>query len=167
MDWTIQDFGAAGEFVAAIAVLVTLIYLAAQVRHTKATITEQARSARLESTTQLLAFNAGDTVYARAYAKMLEKEGVESDSTIHQFISKYDLDAEEAIRMLNWCFLWLKTREAIFLQPLDTDERIVQDRMIQGWMKFPYASLFWNAENEAWFDDRFVLHVNGLIKNAK
>ena len=72
MDWTIQDFGAAGEFVAAIAVLVTLIYLAAQVRHTKATITEQARSARLESTTQLLAFNAGDTVYARAYAKMLE-----------------------------------------------------------------------------------------------
>lgn len=34
MSWTIQDLGAAGEFVGAIAVLVTLIYLAYQTRQT-------------------------------------------------------------------------------------------------------------------------------------
>lgn len=35
MDWTIQDLGAAGEFVGAIAVVITLIYLATEVRVAK------------------------------------------------------------------------------------------------------------------------------------
>ena len=32
MNWTIQDLGAAGEFVGAIGVVVTLVYLAYQIR---------------------------------------------------------------------------------------------------------------------------------------
>jgi hypothetical protein len=32
MEWTVQDFGAVGEFVGAIGVVVTLVYLAYQIR---------------------------------------------------------------------------------------------------------------------------------------
>ena len=39
MDWTVQDLGAVGEFIGAIAVLVTLGYLAAQVRQNHLSLT--------------------------------------------------------------------------------------------------------------------------------
>lgn len=43
MEWTIQDLGAAGEFVAAIAVLVTLVYLAIQTRQSKEAVMRASR----------------------------------------------------------------------------------------------------------------------------
>ncbi len=36
MEWTVQDLGALGEFIGAIAVVATLAYLAVQVRRTRA-----------------------------------------------------------------------------------------------------------------------------------
>ena len=45
MDWTVQDLGAIGEFIGAIAVVVTLIYLALQVRQN----TEQARLSSIQA----------------------------------------------------------------------------------------------------------------------
>ncbi len=43
MEWTIQDLGAVGEFVAAIAVLVTLVYLAIQTRQSKEAVIRASR----------------------------------------------------------------------------------------------------------------------------
>jgi hypothetical protein len=43
MEWTIQDLGAVGEFVAAIAVLVTLVYLAIQTRQSKEAVVRASR----------------------------------------------------------------------------------------------------------------------------
>ena len=43
MEWTVQDLGAVGEFVAAIAVLVTLVYLAIQTRQSKEAVIRASR----------------------------------------------------------------------------------------------------------------------------
>ena len=36
MEWTVQDLGALGEFIGAVTVIATLLYLAVQVRHARA-----------------------------------------------------------------------------------------------------------------------------------
>lgn len=47
MEWTVQDLGAIGEFVSAIAVIATLAYLAVQVRHTKSALEDNALVTRV------------------------------------------------------------------------------------------------------------------------
>ena len=42
MDWTIQELGAAGEFVGSVGVLITLIYLALQIRQSTSIILQNA-----------------------------------------------------------------------------------------------------------------------------
>ncbi len=62
MEWTIQDLGAIGEFVSAFAVVVTLIYLALQVRQS----TVQARL------TSIQAVNASnDSAFNPIYKKRM------------------------------------------------------------------------------------------------
>ena len=46
MDWTIQDFGALGESISAIAVLFTLLYLAVQIKQTKIATEANTRALR-------------------------------------------------------------------------------------------------------------------------
>ena len=50
MEWTIQDFGAAGEFVSSFAVLATLIYLVSQNRQMQRVVRGQTRQAWADST---------------------------------------------------------------------------------------------------------------------
>ena len=49
MDWTIQDLGAIGEFVGAIVVVVTLVYLVFQIRQNTLSIRSQSRYHVLEA----------------------------------------------------------------------------------------------------------------------
>jgi hypothetical protein len=53
MGWTVQDLGAIGEFIASIAVLVTLIYLAIQSTQTKRQMKISIRQARTDTVIRL------------------------------------------------------------------------------------------------------------------
>ena len=44
---TIQDWGAIGEFISAIAILVTLIYLAVQIKYAQMSATDESRANRV------------------------------------------------------------------------------------------------------------------------
>ena len=106
MEWNIQDLGAAGEFISSIAVLVTLVYLAVQVRQSKAVVIEGARAARLQTDVDLLLFSAGDTILPSAMAKVLAQDGIPNseDSYVGNLIERYGFEIEEAVRIQSWCF---------------------------------------------------------------
>ena len=55
MEWTIQDLGAIGELISAIAVVATLFYLAVQVRHGKESIDANSELLRSQSRQALVA----------------------------------------------------------------------------------------------------------------
>jgi hypothetical protein len=61
MEWTIQDPGAAGELISAIAVVATLLYLAVQVRHGKESIDASSELPRSQSRPALVA-NVGSSI---------------------------------------------------------------------------------------------------------
>lgn len=66
MEWTIQELGAAGEFVGAIGVVVTLIYLAYQIRQNTVQLEQNTRTARAS------AQNASNTALRHTRASIFE-----------------------------------------------------------------------------------------------
>ena len=153
MDWTIQDLGALGEFVGAIAVVVTLAYLAIQIRQAKTVLAESARSSRLQSEMDVLLATAGESIWAAGMEKIYSIEGVdEGMATVSYLTDKYDFSISEALRMVTWCYAWLKRQEHAFLQPLDKGERQMMDSQVSNWLALTVPALFWKLEDKSWFD---------------
>lgn len=70
MDWTIQELGAAGEFVGAIGVVVTLVYLAYQIRQNTIQLEQNTLTARAA------AQNASNTALRETRASIFESDGM-------------------------------------------------------------------------------------------
>ena len=68
MDWSIQDLGAAGEFVGAIGVVVTLVYLAYQIRQNTIQLEQGTLAARAA------AQNASNTALRETRSSIFESE---------------------------------------------------------------------------------------------
>ena len=68
MDWSIQQLGAAGEFVGAIGVVVTLVYLAYQIRQNTIQLEQSTLAARAA------AQNASNTALRETRASLFESE---------------------------------------------------------------------------------------------
>jgi hypothetical protein len=68
MDWSIQDLGAAGEFVGAIGVVITLVYLAYQIRQNTIQLEQSTLTARAA------AQNASNTALRETRASIFESE---------------------------------------------------------------------------------------------
>ena len=67
---TIQDWGAVGEVVSAVAVLATLIYLAIQIKQNTAATRAQIHQARSEQAQDFLLFGAGSKDFSSLVAKV-------------------------------------------------------------------------------------------------
>ena len=74
MGWTIQDIGAVGEFLGSIAVFVTLIYVAIQVKQTQKIVLGQSRQAWAEST-QSAQLTTAESEYIAPILAKLEEAG--------------------------------------------------------------------------------------------
>lgn len=81
---TISEIGAIGEFVAAIAVLVTLIYLAVQIRQTQLAITANTHQALNDISIHLYTSAATSESLANALAASLKEEIELTDTQIQQ-----------------------------------------------------------------------------------
>ena len=163
---TAQLLGNFGEFFSAIAVLGTLVYLAVQVKQAKMVVVEQARSARLQSDTDLLLFNAGNTILPTAIAKVFAQDGTpgSKESYVRNLIERYGFEIKEAVQMQAWCFAWLKRQEITFLQPLDKDERLMLGAQISQFSIWPWCDKFWDERSHrVMFDKRFASYVDGLF----
>ena len=84
MEWTIQDFGALGELIGAIGVIVTLIYLAYQIRQNTAQLRQNILAARAAavSTSNMALREARRSIYNCPEMAQLYMLGNESPSDL-------------------------------------------------------------------------------------
>ncbi len=80
MEWTIQDFGAAGEFVSSFAVLATLLYLVFQNRQTQRIVRGQSYQAWADST-QYALLTMAESDYLIEIEVKLEAAGFPDNKT--------------------------------------------------------------------------------------
>ncbi len=145
MDWTIQDFGAAGEFIGSIAV-VTLIYLAIQVKLAR---NEQRASVLVQRTTEMRElFQAAATSesLARAVSKATQSlgQGI-TNAPIEQFISKTGIDGAEAYQLVMWYTAYLRILATQTEIISDETQRAGNDRVLVGAFGSGLGRVFWDA----------------------
>ncbi len=147
-----QLLGNYGEFVGAIAIVVTLVYLAIQVRQNTHMMRASIRQARSDNAVHLYSLGATSVV-----AEIREKESRGEALT----------EVEEE-RMFLWNICIWRQQQTTFFQAqdglLDAQTGDEQSTIVRNLMQYPSARRFWAGPTRA-LDSRFVAWVDGVIGN--
>lgn len=140
---TVQLLGNVGEFIGAIAVVVTLAYLAVQLRQNTFMIRANIRQARSDTSVSLNSLAATSQI---AELRVKERKGEQ-------------LSDVEQERMFLWQVALWRGQQTIFFQNreglLDDQTENEQGFVIRNLMAVPSARRFW-AQSKQSLDSRFV-----------
>lgn len=148
-----QLLGNYGEFVGAIAIVITLVYLAIQVRQNTRMMRASIRQARSDSSVHLYSLGATSVV-----AEIRDKESRGAALT--------ELEEE---RMFLWNICIWRQQQTIFFQArdglLDVQTGDEQSAIVRNLLQYPSARRFW-ADQKHTFDSRFVAWVDDASLQA-
>jgi hypothetical protein len=152
MDWSAVS--AIADTIAAIAVLVTLGYVAVQIKQAKVQIDLAGQRHRADAAREVLLSICESAGLAPALAKL---GGFNWGA--------YGLsEMEETVRVTSWCHAWMRTEEMNFRMNSPV-QRATQDRLLKMWLSVPWAAKFW-TENKAIYDADFVARMDTLLTQA-
>ena len=149
MNW--DAIGALGEIIGALAVLITLIYLAVQVRQAKHQLDLNSAQARAVHMRDLLMPIATDP----SLASIMLKAG-------HPPYGDFGLNSEEAHRFGAWCHAWMQIEQGNhYLLPEGA-----HDDLLKVWLLLPAYAEFWE-KNKGIYDKEFVERMEKLKKELQ
>ena len=149
MNW--DAIGALGEIIGALAVLITLIYLAVQVRQAKHQLDLNSAQARAIHMRDLLMPIATDP----SLASIMLKAG-------HPPYGDFGLNSEKAHRFGAWCHAWMQIEQGNhYLLPEGA-----HDDLLKVWLLLPAYAEFWE-KNKGIYDKEFVERMEKLKKELQ
>ena len=166
MNW--QAIGAIGEFIGSLAVLITLIYLAIQVKHARTESRAELLQHRSDASRQLWLADLAHPHVLKAFIHANEQLGSPPPRAVQRIMEATDLDAVDAWAIMNRCAANFYHRQTMFLSNLTEDEREVLDRqmtnMFASGVNRIYLEAIYESEKvgRGSFDGRFVEHVYRL-----
>jgi hypothetical protein len=147
-DMTIQDFGAIGEFVSSVVVVITLVYLTVQVRQGNALARAQTRQSMMEQ--------------VRADLHKL----VDEPSIQHCFTKEELLTPDEKVKFTAWLAAAMRQREYEWAQyrngVIDRSTWETYRRLIPLHLGTPRALKWWQASTQL-FEPDFVGSIDELL----
>ncbi|MDA1373018.1 MAG: hypothetical protein O2971_20015 [Proteobacteria bacterium] len=148
MNW--EAIGVFAELLAAIGVLITLIYLSVQVRQANAQALLASQRHRADAAREVL-LSVSDSDHL---APILAELGGFPWG-----------DTESSVRVFMWCHAWMRTEEMNFRMN-SPEQRATQDQLLKGWLSVPWAANFW-VENRAIYDTDFAKRLDALLENEQ
>jgi len=148
---TIQDWGSIGETVGGIAVLVTVVYLAIQLRHSTQAAHRQTYSAGADSIAQFSWNLAKNPYLQKLYRTMLSAPDSLSDDELLQ--AETILDA------------YLTLMESFYLHNMQFGEKLSQDRWgrtLSRIFAMPGGQRYW-VQRRWQFQEEFANYVDELM----
>jgi hypothetical protein len=143
---SIQDLGSLGEIIAAVATILTLAYLAMQIRQNNIALQHAEERAIIEDANELR-------------AKLMEP--AVADLYIRGLQAPASLDAQERFRLrmlldhmfTTWVYMWERSRE----------DSMGNERHIVGTLMQPGGQLYWQRARVA-YPEGFVAYVEGVVR---
>ena len=148
----IQTIANLGQIISSAAVLVTLVYLAVQIRQAKQQIELTGRQARADAARTVLASVSDSEYLAPIFAKLPDFPW--GDFKLGNL--------EDTARLSAWCHAWMRTEEHNF-RALPLKERASQDQLLLMWLSTSWGASFW-SQVKAIYDADFAAYVDGLQK---
>ena len=148
MNW--EAISAIAEVLAAIAVLVTLIYLALQIKQAKEQINLAGQRHRADAARDVMSSVSDSDRLAPVLAKL---GGFPWG------------DTGDSVRVFAWCHAWMRTEEMNFRMN-SPEQRATQDQLLKGWLSVPWAAQFW-VDNRAVYDTDFCDRMDALLDEVR
>lgn len=149
MNW--NAISAVAEILAAVAVLITLLYLAVQIRQAKEQIDYAGQRHRADAAREVLLSIANSNHLAPIFAELGGFPWGEH---------------EDSVRVFAWCHAWMRTEEMNFRAMISPEQRATQDQLLRGWLSVPWAAKFW-LENRAIYDADFANRMDELLEEIQ
>ena len=153
MNW--EAISAVADVFAALAVLITLVYLAGQLRQAKDQIELSGQRHRADAARDVLASVSDSPHLAPVLAKLggfpWGDYGVD--------------DPADQVRLFTWCHAWMRTEEMNFRMN-SPEQQLTQEQLLKGWLSVPWAAKFW-VENRAVYDSDFAAKVDALLAQVE
>ena len=143
-EW-VAVLGDLGDFISSIAVLITLIYLAIQVRQAKHEVSLIGRQARANHATSVLA-----PIITSELGSIFAKLKLVN-------YGDFGLSEEETVRFGAWFHTWLQTEQGSFYLLPEGEN----DPLLTWMLATPAGAEFWD-KNKGIYDAPFVEHVETL-----
>jgi len=155
---TLADWAAIAEIVSAIAVVVTLVYLAVQIRHSKESLDANTKAIRGQAISEITR-NVHDQMH-------MFIQGQDSIGAFQKFVSDEKLGARDAFVIDSILSAVFVARQNEFLQwrqgLLDDDVFESLHHVIHTCLGHPNGQHWWNNEGRRMFAPSFVKFVDEL-----
>jgi hypothetical protein len=148
MNW--PAVSAIAELIAAVAILITLVYLVFQIRQAREQITLAGQRHRADAARDVL-LSVSDSPYL---APVLAKLGGFPWG-----------DSQDNVRLYMWCHAWMRTEEMNFRMD-SPEQRATQEQLLKGWLSVGWAAQFW-TENRAVYDADFAARMDALHEQVQ
>jgi hypothetical protein len=152
MNW--EAVSGAADLLAAVAVLVTLVYVAVQVRQAKDQLELSAQRHRADAAREVM---------------LSVSESPELVAALHQLggfnWGDFGLaDPQDTVRVASWCHAWMRTEELNFRMNSSV-QRKTQEELLKMWLSVPWAAKFW-IDNRSIYDVDFAARMDALLKGV-
>jgi len=140
------DWAAIAEIIGAIAIVVTLIYLAVQIKQANKQLAVIGRQARAAHTSGVLEPIISSPDLASIFDKL-------------DFVDfgEFGLSKEDSAKFGAWCHIWMQAEQSNYYL-LETD---ANDGQRSWWLSTPVGAEFWE-KNKGFYDQEFVAHMEAL-----
>ena len=160
---SIMELGALGEFVASMVVLVTLVYLTAQVKHTKELAQHAAVESRNTNMRELQLAVALSDHLAPIHAQAREAFAVE-ESRLTAALIERGLTLEQAIRFETHQIAVVRNHQTQFRAYVPESERKTIDTNVRRQYEHALGRVVWSSFREKGsLSPDFVAYVDGLL----
>lgn len=162
---SVQELGSIGELVAALATVVTLAYLATQIRYARLAASDASRQARAGSVLEmeLLAINNEEFrgVWGKADPSTAPRMEVLSE--------QLGVTADEALLIWHGCCAWTFIHWAQYRSMKTAEDSIELENLVRAFYSTPPMVIAWNVDPylKALLDPGFVEWVDDILAGAR
>lgn len=162
---TIQDWGAIGELIGAVAILFTLIYLAVQVKYARTSVTDTNRANRVTGIHEVDTRIFDSAELRQAW---LKASGPGKRELYEQLSSELGITIDEAILVSTQGGSWAWLHWAQFRSVKTAEDEAELRNIIAVWYgENPMKALMSNPSFRSFFDSRFLEFVDDILANRK
>lgn len=158
---TIQDWGAIGEVVGAVAVVITLAYLATQIRYARLAASDASRQSRAHGVREILLTVINNREFREAWAR----SDPETDALMATIRDSLGVSADDASVVWYGCCAWAYVHWAQYRSMKSPeDERELENLVSAFYARPPMAPVWKHSELlRAMLDPEFVAWVDRIL----
>jgi hypothetical protein len=162
---TIQDWGAVGELISAVAILVTLLYLAVQVRSARISATDASRANRVAGIHQITNRMFENQEHQRAWLKSAGPgfTQIQADLSVELGIS---IDEAMLVQIQAGDWVWLHWAQFRSVKTKE-DEAELRNIIAVWYGENPMKALISHPAMRTYFDIDFIEYVDDILANGK